>query len=206
MKSTFMVPALALALALGLAACGGGKASFDVGVTVTGLHHPGLVLTNNGTDKAVAPQAKAGDPVTLSFPAIDYGTAYAVAIKKDAAGKDLNPAHQSCSVFNGSDTAGRLAVIEVSVVCSMNTFPLSGTVVGLAADGLVLTNGSTGGKVALAKDATTFAFAAPVAFGVTYGITVLTQPAGLTCSVSQNGTGTMADAAVTDIVVTCQAA
>ena len=46
---------------------------------------------------------------------------------------------------------------------------------------------------------------AAVPYGVTYGVTVQTQPTGLFCSVDSKGTGTMGDAPVTDIAVTCQA-
>ena len=49
MKSSLIRPALALALAASLAACGGSdKAEFTVAGSVTGLVYDGLVLTNAG--------------------------------------------------------------------------------------------------------------------------------------------------------------
>ena len=56
MKSFLIRPALALALAAGLAGCGGSdKAEFTVGGTVYNLLYPGLKLTTNGTTIDVAP-------------------------------------------------------------------------------------------------------------------------------------------------------
>jgi hypothetical protein len=201
MKSSLMRPALALALALGLAACGG-KASFPIGVTVTGLQYPGLQLSTNGMDLAVSPPATPGAPVKVSFPkSIEYGEEFAVLVTKQ-------PAHQVCGPINDFDrswrnTAGLLAVIDAQLTCSVVAKPVGGPITGLKADGLVLTNGSTGGTLSLAKDATIYAFPA-VPFGSTYGITVLTQPTGQTCAVGANGTGTMGDDAVGNIAVTCR--
>lgn len=191
MKSSFMRPVLALALAVGLSACGG-KASFTVGGIIDKLAYPGLVLVN-GSD-TVTPAANA---TTFAFPkGIDYGTTYDVTVK-------TQPAHQTCTIPNGKDTAGRMATISIVVSCSTNAYAIGGTVTGLTAEGLVLTNGSTGGTAPVPKDSTTFSFLNnPVTYGDTFGVTVLTQPAGLTCSVA-NGTRTMGDATVTDIAVTC---
>jgi hypothetical protein len=203
MKSSFMRPAMALALALGMAACGG-KATFEVSGTVSGLVYPGLILTNNGTDLAIAPPPT-GTTTTFRFPSIDYGQTYDVKVKPNADPllPPANPQHQTCSVLNGTDTAGRLATIDISVVCSIKALSIGGTVSGLTADGLVLTNGSTGGTAPVPKDATTFVFAVPVPYKNSYGVSVLTQPTGLKCSVSPNGTGIMGDVAITNIAVTC---
>jgi hypothetical protein len=201
MTSTFIRPAIALALTLALAGCGG-KASFPVSGTVFGRVYDGLVLTTNGMDQAV--QAKA---TRFTFAnTLSYGEVYKVVAK-------TQPQHQTCTVgafvdANGNvygaetDTAGRLAVINIGVNCTLNAAAVGGSITGLTSDGLSLTNGSTGGTVAPAAGATSFVMPA-VEYGVSYGITVLTQPTGNVCSVSQNGSGVMGDAAVTDVVVTC---
>jgi hypothetical protein len=203
MKSSLMRPAIMLALALSLASCGG-KAGFTVAGTVTGQLYPGLVLTTNNMDVTVDAPAPPLTTVNFSFPKqIEYGDVYDVTVKQQ-------PQHQTCvPIVNGSpstmlatDTAGRLAQINVPFSCTLNAFAIGGTVSGLTADGLVLANGSTGGSVTLAKGATAFALPS-VPFGVTYGVTVQTQPTGLVCSVGSKGTGVMGDAAVADIAVTC---
>jgi hypothetical protein len=64
---------------------------------------------------------------------------------------------------------------------------------------LILANGSS--QVTVTADGA-FAFADVLAEGASYTVRVLTQPAGLTCSV-QNGVGTFFAARFQDISVTC---
>jgi hypothetical protein len=215
MKSSLMRPALALALALGLTACGG-KASFTIAGTVTGLQYNGMKLSSNGQTIAVNPLAE-GTPasgtvpdVQFSFPnSIEYGNVYDITFVS-------LPAHQTCSLARSSDTAGRLAEINAIVSCSLAQHAIQGTVTGLKSAGLVLTNGSAGGTVTVAGTTTTntdgtttttypdpisFTFATPVVYGQTYGVTVLTQPANDICKVA-NGTGTQGDADVVDNATT----
>ena len=196
----------ALTLAAGLSACGGGTSSYTVGGTVSGLVFPGLVLTNNlSDDVAVAPlPAENGNVRNVSYQfsrQLDYGDPYSVTVK-------TQPQHQVCQASGGTvETAGRLSVINAAFVCNLVKNTIGGAVTGLAADTLVLNNGGT--TLALVKNAdtgaypTTFTFAAtPVTYGQTYGVTVLTQPTGQTCTVA-NGAGTMGDDAVTSISINC---
>jgi hypothetical protein len=204
MKSPIIRPALAIALAATIAACGG-KASFAVQGMIQGVEFPGLVLSSGGSDLTIAP-----NQTSFVFPnRIDYGTAYTVSIKS-------SPAHTSCVIGSGiinnvvttgaSDTAGRLASINVGVFCTKISHSLGGTVTGLTTDGLVLTNGSLGGTATITKDMTTFTVTGGdpkyYAYGQSYGVTVLTQPAGQTCTVS-NGVGQMADVDITTVQVSC---
>jgi hypothetical protein len=199
MKFISMRGALALAAAaLALAGCGGDKATFTIAGTVNGLQYKNLVLSSNGMDLRVDPPAKAGDVVSYQFPnQLEYGDEYAITVKQQ-------PDHQTCTIPDAydNDTAGRFAQIDVPVFCTVAAHNVTGTINGLTKDGLVLVNGSTGGTYTANTGATGFVFANQVTFGVTYGVTVLTSPAGLSCTV-QNGTGTMGDADVKDIAVTC---
>jgi hypothetical protein len=189
MKSTFVRAGIAGALALALAACGGTE-EFTIKGTIIGLKNNGLVLSNNG--KTISPTANA---TTFSFPdTVEYGETYNVTAT-------AQPAHQECDVFGGEGTAGRMAAINIVVQCVQNAYTIGGTVTGLTADGLVLANGSSG-TVAIAKNATTFVFPALVEDGATYGVTVLTQPTGLRCTVA-NGIGTMGETKVTNLAVSC---
>ena len=197
----------ALTLTAGLAACGGGSSSYTIGGTVAGLQYPGLVLTNNATDElTVAPLGLdangAVKNVTYQFAKqLDYGDQYNVAVK-------TQPAHQTCQAISGSaDTAGRLSVIEAVISCTLVSNSIGGKLTGLAADGLILNNGSNS-TATIVKDATTgayptsFTFGTTVTYGQTFGVTVLQNPTGQTCTV-KNGAGTMGDTAVATIEVTC---
>jgi hypothetical protein len=233
MKFSLARPALALAITVTLASCGGGKATFPINVTVTNVQYPGLILSTNGMDYTVNPPATPATPgqvVTFVFPnPIEYGQTYDVIPKGQVVTNGTvtalgaQPAHQTCSspTFPKSGTAGQLAKIDIQYVCAVNTFPLTGIVKGLTGTGLTLANGSlylpvpvnpaldsanapTGADVALTMNA--------VPYGTTYGVTVVTQPTGQTCTVTggANGTGggTLDDTAekaggVTSLVVTC---
>ncbi|WP_296951016.1 hypothetical protein [uncultured Massilia sp.] len=230
MKFSLAGKALALAATVTLASCGaGGKATFPINVTVLNVLYPGLVLTTNGMEQTVAPPAKNADGsipnVTFVFPnQIEYGQTYDV-IPKGATATALGamPAHQSCGAvqFPKNGTAGQLSKIDIYYSCTINAYALSGTIKGLTTTGLVLANGSnstyTASPVVDANNKPTgadLAFAlSAVPYANTYGVTVLTQPTGQTCTVAggANGTGagTMDDAAekangVTNLVVTCK--
>jgi hypothetical protein len=222
MKFSLVHPALALGVALTLAACGGGKATYPITVTVANVQYSGLVLSTNGQDVAVPPGALKADGTyadsTVVFPnQIEYGVEYSVYPKNLGSTTQPNgaqPLHQTCQpgstdpllVYNQpAGTAGRLASIDVRYTCSIKTFPVGGTIKGLTGTGLVLTNGSTGAgfaatpstvagadiKYVLVSGSTGGAYG--VAYKATYGVTVLAQPTGQTCTVA-NPTGTITDA------------
>jgi 6-phosphogluconolactonase len=82
-------------------------------------------------------------------------------------------------------------------------YPMGGTVTGLAGSGLILQN-DNGSDLAIAANGA-FSFASTSTSGTEYAISVKTQPTSpaQTCTVN-NGSGTVADAAVTNVVVTCK--
>lgn len=201
MKLSVMRPALVLALALGLASCGG-KAGFTIAGEVTGLKYKGLELSTNGMKIPVAPPADAATTVKFAFPNdIEYGEVYSVLIAHQ-------PDHQTCALDHTStNTAGRLATINVNIGCAVNLASVTGTVKGLTGTGLQLTNGSTSGIITVVPSTTgtdpTFSFA-NIPFDQAYGITVLTQPAGQVCTVGATGVGVMDDDGVQNVVVDCK--
>lgn len=195
MKKSFLtLPALGLTLALALSACGG-KASFPMDVTVHGLQYGNLVVTTNGQDLSIAPPKNTGDTVTATFAkSIDYGETYNIIPK-------TQPPHQRCvppdydsvtdsPIKTWTDTAGHLSSINIHFVCSIIASTIGGDVDGLTEDGLVLINGSTGGTVTIPKDAKKYVFPYPVAYNVSYGVSVLTNPENLICRV-ENPSGVM---------------
>ncbi len=168
MMFSFQRVTLALALTLGLAlvACGG-KAKFDIGGPISGLDFDGLKLTNTTTGEVITIPAKA---TSFKFgQSIDYGSTYNVVLT-------ANPAHQDCAVFNGADTAGRMAAINIGVQCLLLANTVGGKINGtLSSAGLVLTNGSNE-QLAIAANATKYEFFNKSAYGTAYGVTILSQP------------------------------
>lgn len=216
--STFLRPAALAAIALTLAACGG-KASFPINGTIATtsttdsagkvttfptLIYDGLVLSTNGMSLSVAKNA-----TSFSFPnTISYGEVYNVTIAH-------KPDHQNCTTINQSTaletatgTAGLYASINISLTCFLDTHLIGGTVTGLldTAQSVVLTNGTTGGIATLpgTAAAVAYTFSTAVTYGNSYGVTVLTQPTGYTCTV-ENPSGVMGDVDINNINVKCTA-
>lgn len=237
MKFPLARGALALTALMTLASCGGGKETFPITVTVGNVLYDGLVLTTSGQDVAVHPGTDTTQPVTVTFPnQIEYGQTYDVLPKVLTAATTTTaaviayPKHQTCSVSGTypynlptAGTAGQLAKIQIYYVCAVNAYPLIAKVTGLRGTGLTLANGS--GVAPAAVSPTLDASSAPtgaditnltlfsVTYNTTYGVTILTQPTGQTCTLTggANGTGAgvMDDAAeaangVTNLVVTCK--
>jgi hypothetical protein len=167
--------------------------SFSVGGTVSGLAGSGLVLRNNGGDDL--PIASNG---SFTFAAeVASGSAFAVTV----ATPPTNPS-QTCTVADASGTIGGGDVRTVKVSCSTNKYTIRGAVSGLQGSGLVLRNNG-GDDVGVQTDGG-FAFATPIPSGSAYQVIVATQPASpaQSCSV-QNGSGTVANGDITNIVITC---
>lgn len=80
-------------------------------------------------------------------------------------------------------------------------FTISGSITGLTGSGLVLSCPGLS-SLSVASGAGSFQFGSGLADGASYNVTVLTQPAGQTCTVS-NGTGTVSGSNVSNVVVTC---
>jgi len=177
---------LSLAAAALLAGCGGGG---EITGTVTGLTATGLSLSNGFETIDVAK-----DATRFAFPTkVEDGSGYAVVVV-------TQPTGLRCTVSNGSGTvSGGLAPPTVTVTC-VAAWSISGRVNGLSRSGLVLANGSE--DIAIAANATSFAFATQWPSGASYSVTVKTQPGLQRCTVS-NGDGVVGQQAVSDVVVSC---
>ena len=167
--------------------------SFTVGGTVEGLQGSGLVLRLNGANDLPV----AGNGNFTFETQLASGAAYEVSV---AANPETPP--QTCTVQRGTGTVGNANVRNVNVRCALNTYPVGGTVSGLAGGSVVLENNG-GNAVEVAADGA-FTFSTPIATGAPYDVTVQTQPANprQSCTVA-NGTGTVGSAPVTNVAVTC---
>jgi uncharacterized repeat protein (TIGR03803 family) len=161
---------------------------YSVGGTIIGLTEGGLVLADNSGDKLPV----AANATTFTFAPISSGGTYAVTVA-------TQPKGQNCTVTSGAGTVNA-DVDSVSVACVLQTFTLGGTVTGLAGTvKLVLVNGTNSVTV---PGNGGFIFSVPVPYGGSYAITVGTQPAAQTCTVT-NGSGSAVSANVSAVNVAC---
>lgn len=165
--------------------------SYSLGGTVSGLSGTGLVLAN-GSDTLVVTTGSTSFTLPTS---VAFGSAYAVTVA-------VQPAGATCSVSAGSGTMPVGGVAGVAVVCSNQAFTLGGTISGLTAGGLVLTDGTD--WVSIAGNANVFSMPTGVAYTSHYTVTVAAQPSGLNCTVT-GASGTMPAADISSVQVTCGA-
>ena len=172
---------------------------FTLGGTISGLTTSGLVLINDSDTRMVSANA-----TTFTMPtAVDFGSSYTLSVHTQPTGLTCSFS-SSGHAAPSSGTMPANNVTNVALVCSPQSYALGGTVSGLTSGTLTLANGSGSDTVNVTANGA-FQLPANVAYGSTYAVTVQTQPAGQTCTVS-NGTGPMPASAVTNVTVTCAAA
>ncbi len=125
------------------------------------------------------------------------------------------PPNATCEIFNGAGNVGSFSPTSIFITCKIFTYDLFGKVENLKAP-MVINNGSVRVTIPAAASSftlTTFNTAVPpvavsgqIAEDVPYGLTILEQPAGQTCTIV-NGSGIMPKnglpLATTPIVIRC---
>ncbi len=165
--------------------------TYSIGGNVTGLTGT-LKLTDNGTDTLTL----TGNGSFTFATQLLSGATYAVNI-------GTQPSGQVCTVSGGAGSVASANVTSVAVSCAdAPTYSVGGTVSGLS--GTLKLNDNGTDTLTLTANGT-FTFAAQLASGASYAVTVAAQPAGQTCTIS-NGTGTIASSNVTAVAVSCAAA
>ncbi len=105
-------------------------APLTVGGTVSGLAGGEVVLqVNGGNDLTIKTNGKFKFPKPLN-----KGSAYAVTVKTPPS----LPVKQTCTVSKDSGSIAGVAVNNVGVTCTTNSYAIGGTVKGLSGKGLVL--------------------------------------------------------------------
>jgi hypothetical protein len=162
----------------------------SLGGPVVGLAATGLVLSD-GTDTYSVP----ADATKFTMPtAIADGSRYTVGVQ-------TQPAGLTCTVGGGMGTMGAGAVTNVDVTCAPVSYTLGGSISGLTATGLVLTDGMD--NLSVSANATQFSMPNALAYGGSYAVTIQTQPSGASCQITR-GTGTVTGE-VDTVQVTCEA-
>jgi hypothetical protein len=172
--------------------------TFTIGGNVSGLAGT-LILQNNAGDDLILQGGAA--PLAFTFSSeMAAGRAYAVTIR-------TQPDRQECVVENDHGVANG-NVTDVTVSCS-SVFSVGGTVNGLRGTVVLQNNGvelpitRTGLFAGLGSSAAQFAFREFLAAGSQYDVTIKTQPADQVCKLASDGAGTIDNADVADIVITC---
>lgn len=161
--------------------------AYTIGVAVSGLSST-LVLQNNGGD----PLTATGDGNTAFASTVDFDSAYDVTVQSQ-------PAGQTCVLASSAGLSGTAnGPITVSATCKDNAYSVGGMISGLSGT-LVLRD--NGGDDFSATGDGNFNFATQLSYNSTYNVTVATQPAGQTCTVS-NGSGTLTDN-VSNVSIDC---
>ncbi len=169
--------------------------TYSIGGRATGLTGSGLVLQDNaGNDLAVA---AGSSTFTFSTP-IASGANYQVTVKTQPTAPT-----QTCAVTAATGTVVSSNITNVVVTCTTTSYTVGGSITGLTASGLVLQNNAAD-DLTVSATSTSFTFATGVASGAPYSVTVKTQPAGLTCTVT-SGSGAVGAAPVTNVAVACTA-
>lgn len=165
--------------------------TYTIGGNVSGLSGTGLVLQNNGGNNL----AIAGNGAFTFTTPVASGATYNVTVLTQPSGPT-----QTCNVTAGGGTVAGANITNVQVTCTTNSYTIGGTVTGLAGTGLVLQNNG-GNNLTIGANGP-FTFGTALLSGSTYAVTVLTQPGGQICGVT-NGAGTVGGANVTNVAVNC---
>lgn len=158
--------------------------NLTIGGTIAGLHGGTVVLQNNLGDNLPATSA------TFDFQnGVPANSPYFVTVL-------TNPTGQTCNVTANPSGTAAANVSTVAITCTDNPaqVAIGGQVTGLTGAGLVLLDNGAD-DLAIAANGP-FTFATRIANGSTAQITIKTQPAGQTCTITGNlaaGPGTSVD-------------
>jgi uncharacterized repeat protein (TIGR03803 family) len=167
------------------------QVTYSVGGSVSGLASgASVVLQNNGGNTTTV---STNGSFHFSTQLVGY-TPYAVTVL-------TQPTGQVCAVNAANGTLTEADVTSVQVECTTNTYTISGSVSGLTSGAHVIlqVNGSDSTTVSANGS---FSFPTPIPYNTSYAVAVLTQPTGLTCTVSA-GSGTVNLSNVAGVLIAC---
>ena len=175
---------------------GSGSSSYVLEVSVSGLQQGKNVVLSSGQSTAtnVFTENEAlgiTTDGTYSFGSFTSGTSYNITVLQQ-------PVSQTCTVTSGESSLN--ASTTVAVACTSESYTISGTVVGMLSGQSVTLQNNSGDNLTVSSN-TSFSFTTKVASGVTYLVTVLTQPTGQTCTPNLNS-GVVSDN-VSDVSIIC---
>ena len=163
--------------------------TYSVGGSISGLTGTGLVLSDGSQNSYPNPGS-----TTFTFSSLkSSGNTYHVTVTQQ-------PTNQICSVSNGSGAITNQSITNISIVCTASSGLLGGTISGLSTTGLSLTD--TVEILPIASGSNNFTFNTMINSGTSYGVSIATQPIGLTCTIS-NASGIMSSNGISNVSVNC---
>ncbi|KQQ47559.1 hypothetical protein ASF61_02705 [Duganella sp. Leaf126] len=185
---------LALLCGAILSACGGSSGDLQLSGTINGYTKKGLQLVNNGNGETLDVTDSATSFVFTRRVSVDDN--FDIQVSKQ-------PANATCVPSSNQGRANVYNAYTIVITCTNVPRTLGGSISGLTSDGLVIANGTD--TVTVARGATSFVFPHTVGDGSNYGINILTQPAGQTCTIpAGTGTGNITGGDLTNAVtVSC---
>lgn len=163
--------------------------TYTVGGLLSGLASAtSIVLQNNGGDNI---SLSADGNFTFTTP-VASGANYAVSVF-------AQPAGQTCSVANSVGTIGGGNATNIGLSCAPNTYTVGGSVSGLTGTLVLQDNGGDDLSISINGP---FSFASAMAHGLSYAVTVKTQPLGQHCTLS-NSSGTVSATNITNVTAIC---
>ena len=176
----------------------------------------GLYWWNNGSPLLMLFKRTSGAWTQLGSSYASGALAAGTQLTLTASGSALTFAENGTVVVSATDTTltggapGIMAYgtpqggtwVGVGSTGTVSTYSVGGTVSGLS--GTVVLQDNGGDNLSLSANGS-FTFATPLSQGAAYSVTVLTNPFGQSCTVS-NGSGTVGTSNVTNVAVTCTSA
>jgi Peptidase M30 len=197
--------AAACKAAIGSAVSGasGLAASSVVSVGPLSLYKIGGTISGLGTGKTISlqntvsgeTQNYGGDGSFAFSNLADYASSYAVVVAQQ-------PVGQTCTVATGTGSNVTANVASVAVTCTVNTYTIGGSVLGLGTGKTVGLQNTTSGEAKSVASNGSFVFTNRTNYGDAYSVVVAQQPVGQTCSVAL-GIGSNVTVDVTVPTVTC---
>lgn len=164
--------------------------TYKVGGTLSGLYAGNsLIVTLNGNAEKLT--LRADGNFTFSKK-VAHGSTYTVT--------HTTPTGQTCTLTNGSGTVQGANVTNVAITCTRIKYSVGGTVTGLDRNESVTVKLDRE-SLSVASDGR-FTFDTTLYHASSYAVTLVSAPAGKTCSIT-NGSGTINGANVNDIGVAC---
>ncbi|HTB75116.1 MAG TPA: hypothetical protein VK762_17820 [Polyangiaceae bacterium] len=168
--------------------------TYAIGGTLSGLAMNESVVLQDNLANSLTVGANGSFVFTTPIPS---GSAYSVTVLTNPSA----PLAQTCLVTSGGGSVVAANVTSVAVTCTTNTYTVGGTASGVVGTVVLLNNG--GNPLTVSANGT-FTFSTSILSGGTYAVTIQSNASNESCVLTK-GTGSVTNANVTGVTLTCTA-